>query len=702
MNFRIADTFQDSLTRLAAQDQKAAKLAAYDLQVNPASPGLQLHRIQNAKDANFWSVRAGRDVRLIVHKTESSFLLCYADHHDDAYRWAEKRKIVQHPKTGATQIVEVRERVEEIPVYRQVEMEIPEEGGVATTDSLPPVFEGVPAEQLLSYGVPEEWIDDVAAVTDSGLLELLEHLPSEAAEALLELAAGGTPEVAKVETTGLDDGFQHPDAQRRFRLIVDEAELAAALEYPWEKWTVFLHPAQRSLVERSFNGPAKAAGSAGTGKTVVAIHRAVHLARKNPTARVLLTTFSEALAALLKIKLERLLARDSEVAARITVKALPELARELAEQSGDERRLAEPEEIEEALAAASEAVEGHTFAKPFLRSEWREVIDAWQISDWEQYREVQRLGRKTRLGVAQRELFWKIGEEVRGWLEERGLATWSQLFGQLTRKLEAGEIGSPFEFAVVDEAQDLGIAELRFLKALCPDPAGLFFAGDLGQRIFQQPFSWLSLGVDIRGRSHILRVNYRTSHQIREHADRLLPEVVKDPDGNEEERTGTVSVFSGPSPEIKAFPTSEEEIEAVAERLIEWRKAGVGPGEIGLFVRSEWEFPRARAALKAAGMDWAELERTSRPQTDRVALSSMHLAKGLEFRAVAVMACDDEVIPHQSRIEAILDEAELEEAYATERHLLYVACTRAREHLLLTGTDPTSEFLDDMVSPDSH
>ena len=696
MNFRIAETFQDSLTKLAAQDQKAAKLAAYDLQVNPANPGLKFHRIQAAKDPNFWSIRAGSNLRLIVHKTQSSFLLCYADHHDAAYQWAEKRKIEQHPKTGATQIVEIRERIEVIPVYRQVEMELaPEEPSQSPPTPQAPVFEGITGEQLLEYGVPGEWLADVASVTDSGLLDLLEHIPSEAAEALLELAAGGTPEVAKVEAKGIDEGFQHPDAQRRFRLITDEEELAVALEYPWEKWTVFLHPAQRALVERHFNGPAKAAGSAGTGKTIVAIHRAVFLARANPDARILLTTFSEALANLLRIKLDRLLPPDSVESKRITVSSLNEAAEGLFVETGSSLQIADSDEISACIREATKMIPDHRFSDRFLEAEWRDVLDAWQIHDWETYREVQRLGRKNRLGVQQRESIWALALAIRARLSNRGRTTWPTLYGEVQNALETGAISSPYDFVIVDEAQDLGISELRFLKALCPEPDGLFFAGDLGQRIFQQPFSWLSLGVDIRGRSQILRVNYRTSHQIREQADRFLPQVVADVDGNEESRKGAISVFSGPAPVVQEFASQAEEIDAVAGQLVAWQKDGIFPGEIGLFIRSEKEMPRARAALKAAGADWCELERTTQPQPEKVSLSTMHLAKGLEFRAVAVMACDDEVIPNQDRIESITDEAELEEAYATERHLLYVACTRARECLLLTGLEPASEFLDD-------
>jgi superfamily I DNA/RNA helicase len=275
--------------------------------------------------------------------------------------------------------------------------------------------------------------------------------------------------------------------------------------------------------------------------------------------------------------------------------------------------------------------------------------------------------------------------------------TWADLFGRVTAHVANGK--SPFDFVVVDEAQDVGIAELRFLAVLAANrPDGLFLAGDLGQRIFQQPFSWRALGVDVRGRSFTLRINYRTSHQIRVQADRLLPPALADVDENEEDRRGTVSVFNGPAPAIQIFDSAEEEAEAVSAWISARIEMGIVPHEIGLFVRSNRELRRARAVVKRAGMQAVELSDRVEVTPGKLSLGTMHLAKGLEFRAVAVMACDDEVIPSQERIENVGDDADLEEVYNSERHLLYVACTRARDHLLVTGVNPASEFLDDLTA----
>jgi superfamily I DNA/RNA helicase len=226
-------------------------------------------------------------------------------------------------------------------------------------------------------------------------------------------------------------------------------------------------------------------------------------------------------------------------------------------------------------------------------------------------------------------------------------------------------------------------------------PNALFFAGDLGQRIFQQPFSWKSLGVDIRGRSRTLRINYRTSHQIRAQADRLLGPSVVDVDGNTEKRDDTISVFNGPVPTILAIGDEGEEGDAVARWIAELNKADVLPHEFGVFVRSEAQLDRARAAVEGAGLAFKILDDQVETVSGQVSIATMHLAKGLEFRAVAVMACDDEIVPLQERIETVGDDADLQEVYDTERHLLYVACTRARDHLLVSGVKPISEFLDD-------
>lgn len=682
MQFHLASTFVDSLARLPGQDQKAVKASALDLQLDPSSPGLQFHRIEKSKDANFWSVRVNRDIRIIVHKTASSLMLAYAGHHDDAYAWAERRRIEAHPTTGATQIVEVRERVEEI--------------AVAQRKAAPSLFARLKADDLLAVGVPADWVADVlAANSEDRFLELAIHLPSEAGEALLAYAAGGRLE--KPAPMPAAPPLQHPDALRRFRIIDDVAELQAALDAPWDKWTVYLHPSQRKLVEATYAGPARVVGSAGTGKTVVALHRAVRMAQSYSDARVLLTTFSRPLANELERKVRILLGAQTNVVPRIVVTSFQGIADELFQLIHAAKPfIASSAHIQVALEKARIDAGDSEFNTRFLLSEWAAIVDPWQVDSEEAYAKAPRTGRGRRLGAQQRGRLWPILESARKSIHNRGMYTWAQVMGSVA-DYYGSRAEKPFTHIVVDEAQDLAVPELRMLAALAPkSDNALFFAGDLGQRIFVQPYAWSALGVDVRGRSSTLRVNYRTSHQIRQTADRLLPDSVRDADGIDDNRAGSVSTFNGPVPIVEKFADTEAEVAHAAKTLAALICEGFLPEDIGVFVRSDAELPRARKAVGLAKLNAVELSERFTERHGKVSIGTMHVAKGLEFKAVMILACDAEVLPLDARIQGASDEAELDDVYQTERHLLYVACTRARDVLRVSGVLPASEFLSDL------
>jgi hypothetical protein len=686
MNFLIAETFTASFNRLSGIDQKAVKASVFDLQMDPSGNGLQLHRIDNSKDQHFWSARVNRDVRLIVHKSGDSMLVAYVGHHDDAYAWAERRRIEAHPRTGAIQIVEVRERVEDVVPPATFDFVFP--ATVASQEAKaasPALFASLDDDALLSVGVPADWLADVRVANEDGFFALAVHLPAEASEALLEFAATGklaVPAPAPAEA----DPFKHPDALRRIRLIADQDELEQALAFPWEQWGVFLHPSQRALVERSFAGPARVAGSAGTGKTIVAIHRAVRHARDNPEAKILLASFSQPLADAMAKKTLVLAPETGGIVSRITTASFRGIAEQMFQlEHGVRPRIASDLILRERLRDAAAAVELKGFSERFLLSEWSNVVDAWSLSTPEAYATVERMGRKSRLGPNQRARLWPVFAAVQAALATERYTTWANVFTGLAKALE-GRAAKPFDHVVIDEAQDLAPAELRFFAALAPAKVdGLFLAGDIGQRIFQHPYSWASLGVDVRGRSHTLKVCYRTSQQIRRAADRLLPTVLRDRDGIEDERRGIISVFDGPPPEVKSFAGIAEEAAAVREVVAGWLGEDIAAHEIGLFVRTPQLVVRARAAIDDL------------PGASEMVTAQMSLAKGLEFRAVVVMACEQGALPLDERVEDAADEAELDDIYETERRLLYVACTRAREHLLLTGVAPVSEFLDDFL-----
>ena len=718
MNFLIADTFTDSLARPTGEEQKAVKTTAFDLQMNAAAPGLQFHKLDKSKDRNFWSVRVSRDIRLIVHRTAQSLLLAYVGHHDAAYHWAERRRLEAHPMTGAAQWVELRERVQEVVVPHYVE---------ATEEPKALLFAEAQADDLLRCGVPIEWMDEVRQVTDDELLDLCSHLPAEAAEALLDLATGVVPQKLRrtpaeeeqaafaemaaesapaVYQASMDaipeqgapdsEAFDHPDARRRFRTVANVEELERALE------------------SRGRSGPSSCIRrNGGRSRKTTAVRLAWPVRRGQakrssrctapsswrvrPSTRACSSPpFGGALASALRVKLRRLVGNEPRIAERLEVHAADGIARRLYDLNVGRSRIASREVVRDLLREAAAGEAGATFSLRFLEGEWRGVVDAWQLESWEACRDVIRLGRKTRLPEARRAILWRIFERVREKLSARDLMTQASLLSRLAAHLKT-LTRPPFEHVVVDEAQDVSVAQLRFLAALgAGRPNGLFFAGDLGQRICQQPFSWKELGVDVRGRSSILRINYGTSHQIRARADRLLGPELADVDGIKENRRATWSVFNGAEPETRVLESVAAETSAVGTWLAARAAEGVRPEELAVFVRSASEVVRVEAAVDASGLPHSALGEDLEATPGAVSVGTMHLAKGMEFRAVAVIACDDELIPSQERIESIGDDTDLEDAYATERHLLYVACTRARDHLLVTGVAPASEFLDDL------
>lgn len=676
MTLLYASTFTKALTRLTAAEQKQVKITAFDLAQDEAGNGLQLHRVDKAP--GFWTARVSQDLRLVLHKDGEHTLLAYVDHHDAAYRWAERRRLVPHERTGAMQLVQIVERTEEHLVYT----ERLDEGAPSPAATRRP-FAGLSDDDLLNVGVPRDWLEAVRNADEASVDGLFDRLPDEAAEALLDVATGGRIEdhVALPAAPGADP-FAHPDAQRRFREVAGVEELRAALDAPFAQWAVFLHPAQRAPVTRDWRGPARVSGSAGTGKTIVALHRAVHLAGR-AEARVLLTTFSKPLASALGDKAQLMTEATPEVRSRLTVRALDQAAYDLYTAAFGQPSLATPAQIRAAIDAAVKAGHGAGHDAAFLFDEWDEVVDAWGIADAGAYASVPRLGRKTRLGPKQRESAWDVFAFVRERLAARGLTTWADVYARLSERIAAGK-GFGFTHVVVDEAQDLSVAQARFLAAIGRAGAAdaLFFTGDLGQRIFHLPFSWAKLGIDVRGRATVLKVCYRTSHQIRSVADRLLAREIADQDGLVETRSGTVSVFDGPEPAVMLVDDADAERDAVGAWLRAALAEGIAPGELAVLVRGQGQLARGRAAAKAAGADLRVL--------------TMHEAKGLEFRGVAVVALDEDVLPDAERLAGVGDIADLEAVQDTERHLLYVAATRARDRLMLAGVAPGSEFLDDL------
>ena len=660
MTHRIADTFYDSLNKLSQQEQKIVKQSAFDFQLDPSQASFSMHKVDRGRDPNLWTARVNRDIRMVVHKKGGDTLLAWVGHHDNAYRWAETRRIENHPKTGAVQIVEARETIEDVITKRYVEEAILK----------PRLFAGETEDVLLSWGVPTDWLETVRNATEDTVLEIALHLPGEAQEALMAAATGERPVTVPPEE--IADPWDHPDTLRRFRTVENIDELKRALDSPWEKWSVFLHPAQQEFVDRNFNGPARVVGSAGTGKTVVALHRAARLAKGN--TKVLLTTFNRRLADQLSEKIA--LVSDQTTRGNIDVAPLDGLIVRMHAERFDETEIVDEQTLRQMLVQATLA--NKIDVDPdFLFDEWRLIIDAWDVRDAVTYKELPRLGRKVRMIASRRDTLWEVFSSVRVALAHRKLTTEAQLAHDLRK---SGEF--PYAHVVIDEAQDISVPELMLLGAAVGSlPNGLFFAGDIGQRIFRAPFPWTAAGVDVRGRSRSLKVNYRTSHQIRLQSEKLLPETLIEADGAAESRLGVTSVFEGPVPQIQSFENRDLEIAALKEWLNGYSKQGINPNEMAILVRQ---------SASVASLE----DQISIPD---LVIMSMHEAKGSEYRVVAIACLDHNILPDERRFLAAKDESQLDEVMTTERHLLYVAATRARDYLWMSGVEPVSEFLNDLM-----
>jgi superfamily I DNA/RNA helicase len=421
-----------------------------------------------------------------------------------------------------------------------------------------------------------------------------------------------------------------------------------------------------------------------------------HLLRISDDTRVLLATISPPLAGFLHARLRKLLADKPRLAERVEVCSVDDYAQRLYRVHVGEFQLASRGQITELIAEACKET-GDSKLKPlFLLNEWDDVIDAQQIASIEQYQDAERIGRKVRLSAERKVALWAVFSQVWSKLQAAGLMTLAGLYYRLNAALEKLP-ASPVEHVVVDECQDLNQGQVRFLAVLTRGlPNALFLSGDIGQRIFQQPFSWRSQGIDLRGRTKVLRINYRTSQQIRKTADRLLEKCIVDADGERVDRDKTISAFGGAYPTVTSFDSTEDEVAAVAKFLQERVSEGVKPNEMAIMVRDSGQLQRAEQAAKLAGLATVVLDRRLATLAGAISLSTMHLAKGLEFRAVSVMACDDDIIPSPARLAGISDPGDMQQAYDLERHLLYVACTRARDYLMISGVNPASEFLKDL------
>jgi mRNA-degrading endonuclease RelE of RelBE toxin-antitoxin system len=716
----IEEGFMEASRKLTSDEQQLVKATILELALNPKGQGTNLHRLDKARDKNLWSCRVTRGIRIILHQHNGRMTLLYVDHHDKAYAWGENRVFKFDDRTKNWKVFKMKEETVVLRTTVEAEPEAKRpyakysDDALAATGASPGDFDEIRAatedtifdlglsatvlESLMDslspsrassearYGVARSEVSAIKIVTNEEKIDPVPEVVLDAAAAALVLPDAS---IAPVEPPP-------PVVYGTVVRVNSQQQLEAVLSGQWEKWQIFLHPNQQEMVDAHYAGPIRISGSAGTGKTIVALHRVNHLLRISDDTRVLLTTLSPALAGFLHARLRKLLADRPRLGERVEVAGIDEYAQRLYKLHVGPFQLTSRETVAQWITEACQAAGDAKLRPLFLLNEWEDVVDAQQLTTLEQYQAAERLGRKIRLHAERRQAFWAIFAQVWAKLQAASTMTSAGLYHRLVAALERLP-GSPVDHVVVDECQDLNQGQVRFLAALGRNRANaLFFTGDIGQRIFQQPFSWKALGIDLRGRTKTLRVNYRTSQQIRKTADRLLEASIVDADGERVDRSKTISAFGGTPPVISVCDDEAAEQAAVVAFLQERLTAGVKPHEMAIMVRDEAQLPRAQAAAQAAGLPAVVLDQRLATLAGLLNLSTMHLAKGLEYRAVVVMACDDDVIPSPTRLDAVSDPGDLKEAYELERHLLYVACTRARDHLLVTGVHPASEFLTDL------
>ena len=688
----LSNDFLLQLAKLPAKVHTKVMKWAIQFQADPKSLGINYENINGARDPNLKSVRLDGDWRGIVFKpsTGDVYVLLYVDHHDVAYRWAENRKLTINPVTGAMQMLAFESVTEQMPD------EAPGTNAVATEDAVevhavattPVLFAGLEDRELMSLGVPQELLAFVRGIASEDELDAKQaQLPLEAYEGLFLVAAGDTlsqvlnareTRVDKViDTSDFAAALATPESQSRFVVVSDDESMTAILNAPLAQWRVFLHPTQKKLTVGDRSGPVRVLGGAGTGKTVLAMHRAKWLAENRTEAnqKVLVTTFTRNLAADIEQNLRTLC--SSEAFTRLEVRNLDAWVNAFMRSRKLEHRIVYDRKQDAAYQAwqAALAIKDSSLDLPdnFYENELEQVVLAQGITTLDQYRTARRTGRGVILGRAKRDAVWPVFEEYRGQLVSRKLKEVDDAYREVADVLSAeAEKSKPLYSAIVaDETQDLGPQALRLLRALVPaGPNDLFFVGDGHQRIYSRNKAAMSrCGIDIRGRARKLYLNYRTTDEIRRQAVALLEGCeIDDLDDGHDETKRYKSLSHGPAPTV----LSVEGIEAAAKHAIEfvrqWNTAqGEGlPLSFCVIAASEKSRDAMAGLMQAAGLRCIAITAQSNhaDARDVVHLATMHRAKGLEFDCVVVVAPKNYL--------GDTDET------ATKRKLLYVALTRAK------------------------
>ncbi|MBA2946507.1 UvrD-helicase domain-containing protein [Streptomyces himalayensis] len=666
-----------------------------------ADKGLHLESVDKARDPRMRTIRINdfwRGVVLAPNDGSDVFLLVNVVPHDDAYTWAAKRL---YTTNSATRGLEVRNVV-------AIEQLTPAlERAAAAAPSL--LFAQYSDTVLRELGIDDQVLKAVRTIIDKPQLEAFGTLlPEDQFEALQYLAEGFRPEDVYRDVVAVRrpvDASPEPDEDlaaaianttSRITLVTGPDELIDILDKPFAAWRVFLHPSQRRVAYRvSYGGPAQVTGGPGTGKTVVALHRVKHLLSRSPDARVLLTTYTNAMAAALRENLSLLLDGDETQLARVDVTTVNAYAHQIVSELGGKAPSPIGDREERQVWRKVVKKLGLPWTEQFLAQEYRHVVLAQDIRSLDVYRAASRRGRGSALSPARREQLWPAIELFESMLRDQGASTYLQVCARAARLL--AEATPAYDHVVVDEAQDLHPTQWRVLRgAVAPGSDDLFITGDPHQRIYDSKVSLGSLGISVAGRTSRLRINYRSTEEILTWSTGILTPVSVDDLGGEgtDSLAGYRSLLHGRRPHVNGYGGEQAEVAALVERVEGWIAQGIRPSEIGVCARFNLLLDKAYDKLSAAGVPVARVKDNPGPDVDGVRLATMHAMKGLEFRCVAVLGVTASALPFAREVTPVdVDALQHDSDLLRERCLLFVACTRAREALAVSWSGTISSFV---------
>ncbi|MEV5013115.1 UvrD-helicase domain-containing protein [Streptomyces sp. NPDC053780] len=680
--------------------QKFQQLTVPELQQDK---GLHLESVEKAADRRMRTIRINdfwRGVVLAPDDGSDVFLLVNVVAHDDAYTWAAKRL---YTTNSATRALEVRN-------VRAIDQLTPQlEKAAAVAESL--LFAKYSDTVLRELGIDDQVLRAVRTIIDKAQLEAFGTLlPEDQFEVLQYLAEGFPPEEVYRDVVAVRrpvDAGPDPDetlaaaianTSSRITLVSGPEELADILDKPFAAWRVFLHPSQRRVAYRvSYGGPVQVTGGPGTGKTVAALHRVKHLLGRSPDTRVLLTTYTNALAGSLRDNLRFLLDGDVSLLDRVEVTTVNAYAHGVVARL-DGKVLSPIGDRDERLVWQRVVKKlGLPWTEQFLAQEYRHVVLAQDLRTLDAYRAASRRGRGSALSPVRREQLWPAVELFESMLRDRGQTTHLKVCARAAELLTAS--APTHDHVVVDEAQDLHPAQWRVLRgAVAPGSDDLFVTGDPHQRIYDSKVSLGSLGIAVAGRTHRLRINYRSTEEILAWSTRILSPVSVDDLGGEGSDTlaGYRSLLHGRRPQVEGHGSEQAEVTALVERVQRWIAQGIAPSEIGVCARFNVLLDKAYDRLVAAGVPVVRVKDGRGADTDGVRLATMHAMKGLEFRCVAVLGVTEGAVPFARGVTpAAVDALQHESDLLRERCLLFVACTRAREALAVSWSGVGSPLVPD-------